>query len=44
MQTYGSYGTLGIVWAFFGGSFYYKGAVLYWGPKRGPEFRELPVS
>ena len=22
----------------------YKGAVLYWGPKRGPEFRELPKS
>ena len=22
---------------------YYKGAVLYWGPKRGPEFRELPI-
>ena len=25
------------------GSFY-KGAVLYWGPKQGPEFRELPLD
>ena len=22
---------------------FYKGAVLYWGPKKGPEFRELPI-
>ena len=27
----------------FGGPFY-KDAVLYWGPKKGPDFGELPFS